>query len=1014
MEEWPADADEPTEFSLRRVEECDLCVLLVAWNRGFVPEGSNDSITQMEYRWARRHSIPVLVFLLDPDAPWKRRFDHTHVDAGVLSWRAELEKSVGREFFGTAPDSVQVLAAVRRLEAEDHAADALSAVLQPLVPETGVDADVFVGRASVFDRIRQWIRSDTGSAGLVMLGPPGIGKSALSAQLPGRFEEVKALHTCRHGNAPSTNPKRCATSVAHKLSVCLDEYRAHLRRLPLQALIEQSSPEALGDRLLVQPLWSMAPPSQTPIIVVVDALDEATQHGRNELADFLASLAAKTPPWCRFLVTARPEPEVLSALVSFDSIGLDAASPENLDDLRTFVGHGLRRLGSSNDGPAAQMLIDRSDGSFLYVHFVLTELKAGRLALERPLEFPVGLSGVYRAYFGRRFENLDAYKQRVRPALQIVCAAQEAVPTTLLSACLGWDEQATTDFHQAVGALFPERDGYIQPFHRSVTEWLTDRDLAAAYFVSEKSGDSALAAFGWSAFERGEMSRYMTRHLATHLANTGQVARLERLLTDPGLMDKTWGAGTVHEWMHFWRLVDEGRQVGTKYEAMLDALQQRGTERATLATLADRVAWLLGEMGLYADARRVAGQGLAWRKAAPDGHDLDVSESLFRLAELSRLERDFAAARPLYEESLAIRQRTPGKELLAATTLHGLGELFHDQKQYGEAQRAYEQSLSILETAQSADDVALGTCVNDLGALHFEMGRADLAQPLYLRAEHIFRAALGPRHPETASAEFNRARVLAATDPGKAWPLFLRALEAHERVYPLAHHKVAVCREAYLDVLQRLDPATRNIAIEALVSARQRAFGKEHEFVWSTMEMVAWQLIRDQPSRAVDWARRAASGYAAQVGPEHLRTGNALNTLVRCLQVAGRFAEALDPARLAVEIRRKHKDVPPKDLGVSLNNLGLVLVELGKLDEAERVLNQCLMTDADAPNANYWLGRVWQQRSASDTSSEQCRTRELHHWQAFLAGSSTDANKREHAIERLRQLGADPAPPPAA
>ena len=39
MEEWPADNDEPKQFSQDRLNGCDLCVLLVAFRRGYVPDG---------------------------------------------------------------------------------------------------------------------------------------------------------------------------------------------------------------------------------------------------------------------------------------------------------------------------------------------------------------------------------------------------------------------------------------------------------------------------------------------------------------------------------------------------------------------------------------------------------------------------------------------------------------------------------------------------------------------------------------------------------------------------------------------------------------------------------------------------------------------------------------------------------------------------------------------------------------------------------------------------------------
>ena len=40
MEDWTADAEEPRRFSVERLEGCDICVLLVALRRGFVPPGA--------------------------------------------------------------------------------------------------------------------------------------------------------------------------------------------------------------------------------------------------------------------------------------------------------------------------------------------------------------------------------------------------------------------------------------------------------------------------------------------------------------------------------------------------------------------------------------------------------------------------------------------------------------------------------------------------------------------------------------------------------------------------------------------------------------------------------------------------------------------------------------------------------------------------------------------------------------------------------------------------------------
>jgi hypothetical protein len=53
MEKWTAASDEPKMLSQERVKDCQLCVLLVGFRRGHVPEGGSRSITQ---KWnTRRH-----------------------------------------------------------------------------------------------------------------------------------------------------------------------------------------------------------------------------------------------------------------------------------------------------------------------------------------------------------------------------------------------------------------------------------------------------------------------------------------------------------------------------------------------------------------------------------------------------------------------------------------------------------------------------------------------------------------------------------------------------------------------------------------------------------------------------------------------------------------------------------------------------------------------------------------------------------------------------------------------
>jgi len=98
MEKYPAFDERPLDKCLADVARADVYVLLLANRYGYRPkEGNPDgkSITQLEYEEAGRNpSKPRLVFTIDPDHPWVKKWidDGLSEDGQALaSFRAEVE-----------------------------------------------------------------------------------------------------------------------------------------------------------------------------------------------------------------------------------------------------------------------------------------------------------------------------------------------------------------------------------------------------------------------------------------------------------------------------------------------------------------------------------------------------------------------------------------------------------------------------------------------------------------------------------------------------------------------------------------------------------------------------------------------------------------------------------------------------------------------------------------------------------------------------------------------------------
>jgi len=430
----------------------------------------------------------------------------------------------------------------------------LHRILEPLP----FDADItqhlhrFTGRQWVFDRIGAWLADPKASRVFWITGSPGVGKTALASWLCYHSREVAAFHLCRYGHVQKSDPRRCVRSVAYQLGTQLPDYAARLNALNLESIIAESNARTLFDALIVQPLSGSLPRPDRTIVILIDALDEATQDGQNELAAFIASEFGKTPAWLRLIITSRPDPEVVHPLQAFTPYVLDASAPENEGDIREYLARELALY--APDGVVPQATIDnivaRSEGVFLYAEWIRQELALGRLSLERPGRFPQGLGGVYAQFFERQFPDVGAYERDIRPACEALSAAQEPMLLGMLAGMFGWDDYAHARFCRSLGSLFPIRDGRIQPFHRSVLDWLTEARDAGPYFVSVHEGHKRLADHGWQEFQSGgadALSRYGLAHLPTHLGKAERWQELQTVLTDLAFIEAKCAAGLSHD-----------------------------------------------------------------------------------------------------------------------------------------------------------------------------------------------------------------------------------------------------------------------------------------------------------------------------------------------------------------------------------------------------------------------------------------------------------------------------------
>jgi WD40 repeat protein len=435
----------------------------------------------------------------------------------------------------------------------------------------------FVGRSWLFDEVRAWAMADGAAAGRpraqLIEAEYGVGKSAFLAELVDTQAAgipVVAQHFCQFDAIATLAPGRFVSSIAAQLAAALPAYRAAIEAeaaAGLRQLLEAPDNDPIGafDQAVLAPLEAMPPPAG-PLLLVVDALDEALEHrpsndkaARVTIVSLLGQRAQRFPRWLRLLATARPLPAVQQPLrQAFSLHSLNAEEARNLADIEAYAKARCQQpplatlLAAVGLGAAevATRLRTLSGGKFLYAAFVLNDLASSALPLSErgDLEaLPAGMDDFYLQAFERRFPTEQAYDE-VRDLLALHRVQRDPLSRRELAAILNWPERRLVDLQkQQLHDLLRLRRNdpaygpkeFLASFnHPSLSRWLTATDehsgypRAGRFCIDPEAAEAAIRRWALAEVEaqRAHTWPYLVRHLASHLSHAERPALLAGLL----------------------------------------------------------------------------------------------------------------------------------------------------------------------------------------------------------------------------------------------------------------------------------------------------------------------------------------------------------------------------------------------------------------------------------------------------------------------------------------------------
>ncbi len=236
----------------------------------------------------------------------------------------------------------------------------------------------------------------------------------------------------------------------------------------------------------------------------------------------------------------------------------------------------------------------------------------------------------------------------------------------------------------------------------------------------------------------------------------------------------------------------------------LSAVLRRTHERSAARAKALHGAGVLAtQTGDYAAARTVYEESLAIRRELGDRPG--TANTLSNLGIVARWLDDLSSARELYEESLAIR-RELGDKWGIATSLNLLGLLTHYQGGYPTARRLLEESLAIRR--ELGDRWTMANSLNNLGLVVLDQGDVAEARRLFDESMVIYRE-IGDRWALAFLLEAFAGLAAVEGDPERA----LRLGGAAEALRLLIGSPLSPADQTTLT--NRLEPARRALARDA-------------------------------------------------------------------------------------------------------------------------------------------------------------------------------------------------------
>ncbi|KAF8334265.1 uncharacterized protein EI90DRAFT_3121596 [Cantharellus anzutake] len=320
-------------------------------------------------------------------------------------------------------------------------------------------------RVDLIERVMTWCRNTGDSENRLMLltAVAGAGKTSIAHTIAERCAsegDVTLLLHFLFKAGERSRPDFLFSSIAQALADHDPVYRTFITSaLRNDPSLSTASFVTQFKKLVAPSLLHKPPPSDRPMVIIIDALDECDKKVFESLAEVLRDKVPRLPSSVKFFITSRQFDLVnryLSPDYPIDRLTIDLLDEANVQDCARYTCFELQKLKKlhrdsqrnlQDEDKMVQEISERANGLFIWISTIFGYMKTANKDPMRTLESLLDM--------GAKRPEVPAEKM------------MDDLYTTILKKCAWEDEDFAHDYPIVMGAIFVAQ----QPL--SITAWDT-------------------------------------------------------------------------------------------------------------------------------------------------------------------------------------------------------------------------------------------------------------------------------------------------------------------------------------------------------------------------------------------------------------------------------------------------------------------------------------------------------------------------------------------------------------